>query len=406
MLLQAKPYTVLCPSHQDTHYSEVDPHGHQLPGSHHHHPTRTCTGGPGGPLGNSGLVTRTSSSNKGDPNYTPGQGVRRGYGRATPDSEDVDEFAEPAALLLGFKRASCEGGSNGDTGHDADEEDDEDGNGEWEGGSHGSRGDGAGAMTRSGRHVGSKVNYAKMARGVPLPAARPVQVGGSCRKQGGGHGGSSRSAAAAWGGQGGSVSGAGGGRVSTSGTGAASGGNGPHNATERIYAQAMSMNHADADGAAGAAESLGDEALMEGVIGPDGSLWLGGTTGQPGRAGRCAVCVIQRKGKCGTESAPKKCLRRTLMTKKLPQQQQQGQQAAQGQTPPPAPQSQQHQRPQDEQGQTPPVQQQEQQQAQLQEEEQQVAEPQQSQSDPQQQQQQQLGADGTPGEPAAKKQRL
>jgi hypothetical protein len=39
---------------------------------------------------------------------------------------------------------------------------------------------------------------------------------------------------------------------------------------------------------------------------------LGGTTGQPGRAGRCAVCVIQRKGKCGTESAPKKCLRRQL----------------------------------------------------------------------------------------------
>lgn len=39
---------------------------------------------------------------------------------------------------------------------------------------------------------------------------------------------------------------------------------------------------------------------------------LGGTTGQPGRAGRCAVCVVQRKGKCGTESAPKKCLRRQL----------------------------------------------------------------------------------------------
>lgn len=40
---------------------------------------------------------------------------------------------------------------------------------------------------------------------------------------------------------------------------------------------------------------------------------LGGTTGQPGRAGRCAVCVIQRKGKCGTESAPKKCLRRQFL---------------------------------------------------------------------------------------------
>lgn len=26
--------------------------------------------------------------------------------------------------------------------------------------------------------------------------------------------------------------------------------------------------------------------------------------------GRCTVCVIQRKGKCGTDSAPKKCLKR------------------------------------------------------------------------------------------------
>ncbi|KAI8466128.1 MAG: hypothetical protein J3K34DRAFT_485474 [Monoraphidium minutum] len=37
---------------------------------------------------------------------------------------------------------------------------------------------------------------------------------------------------------------------------------------------------------------------------------LGGTTGHIGRPGRCAVCVIQRKGKCGTDSAPKKCMRR------------------------------------------------------------------------------------------------
>jgi hypothetical protein len=28
------------------------------------------------------------------------------------------------------------------------------------------------------------------------------------------------------------------------------------------------------------------------------------------RAGRCSVCVVQRKGKCGTESAPWKCLKR------------------------------------------------------------------------------------------------
>ncbi|GFR52558.1 hypothetical protein Agub_g15146 [Astrephomene gubernaculifera] len=40
---------------------------------------------------------------------------------------------------------------------------------------------------------------------------------------------------------------------------------------------------------------------------------LGGTTGRAGHTGRCAVCVIQRKGKCGTESAPKKCLRRQLV---------------------------------------------------------------------------------------------
>ncbi|GLI61227.1 hypothetical protein VaNZ11_003522, partial [Volvox africanus] len=40
---------------------------------------------------------------------------------------------------------------------------------------------------------------------------------------------------------------------------------------------------------------------------------LGGTTGRVGHTGRCAVCVIQRKGKCGTESAPKKCLRRQLV---------------------------------------------------------------------------------------------
>ncbi|KAF8060099.1 trx [Scenedesmus sp. PABB004] len=45
---------------------------------------------------------------------------------------------------------------------------------------------------------------------------------------------------------------------------------------------------------------------------PPVGRFLGGTTGQPGRAGRCAVCVVQRKGKCGTDSAPKKCLRRQI----------------------------------------------------------------------------------------------
>lgn len=43
-------------------------------------------------------------------------------------------------------------------------------------------------------------------------------------------------------------------------------------------------------------------------------LWLGGTTGQAGRPGRCCVCVVQRKGKCGTESAPKKCYKRRLVS--------------------------------------------------------------------------------------------
>ena len=30
-------------------------------------------------------------------------------------------------------------------------------------------------------------------------------------------------------------------------------------------------------------------------------------------AGRCAVCVVQRKGVCGTQTAPKKCLRRLAL---------------------------------------------------------------------------------------------
>ena len=34
-----------------------------------------------------------------------------------------------------------------------------------------------------------------------------------------------------------------------------------------------------------------------------------------GRSGRCQICVVQRKGRCGTESAPKRCLRRLHMAK-------------------------------------------------------------------------------------------
>ncbi|WIA40741.1 hypothetical protein OEZ86_004425 [Tetradesmus obliquus] len=55
------------------------------------------------------------------------------------------------------------------------------------------------------------------------------------------------------------------------------------------------------------------------TIAEDGSVVLGGTTGQPGRAGRCAVCVVQRKGKCGTESAPRRCLRRQLQQQRKQQ---------------------------------------------------------------------------------------
>jgi hypothetical protein len=48
--------------------------------------------------------------------------------------------------------------------------------------------------------------------------------------------------------------------------------------------------------------------------GPRGGLffidrYLGGTTGHSSREGRCAVCLVQRKGRCGTKSAPQTCLR-------------------------------------------------------------------------------------------------
>jgi hypothetical protein len=32
-------------------------------------------------------------------------------------------------------------------------------------------------------------------------------------------------------------------------------------------------------------------------------------------AGRCSVCVVQRKGRCGTDSAPKRCLRRQAIAR-------------------------------------------------------------------------------------------
>ncbi|GBF88800.1 hypothetical protein Rsub_01701 [Raphidocelis subcapitata] len=54
--------------------------------------------------------------------------------------------------------------------------------------------------------------------------------------------------------------------------------------------------------------------LTEGFAPPAilGSAASGGGSGGGGggRPGRCAVCVVQRKGKCGTDSAPKKCMRR------------------------------------------------------------------------------------------------
>lgn len=45
----------------------------------------------------------------------------------------------------------------------------------------------------------------------------------------------------------------------------------------------------------------------------DEAALFGGTAGHGGRVGRCAVCVVQRKGKCGTDSAPRKCLRRQML---------------------------------------------------------------------------------------------
>ncbi|KAL6752066.1 hypothetical protein V8C86DRAFT_2764480, partial [Haematococcus lacustris] len=42
-----------------------------------------------------------------------------------------------------------------------------------------------------------------------------------------------------------------------------------------------------------------------------------GARASSSRAGRCAVCVVQRKGKCGTESAPRKCLRRQMLLQGL-----------------------------------------------------------------------------------------
>ena len=44
--------------------------------------------------------------------------------------------------------------------------------------------------------------------------------------------------------------------------------------------------------------------------GAGGTAQFGGTAGHGGRPGRCAVCVVQRKGRCGTDSAPRRCLRR------------------------------------------------------------------------------------------------
>jgi hypothetical protein len=59
----------------------------------------------------------------------------------------------------------------------------------------------------------------------------------------------------------------------------------------------------------GGSGGLPDACALGEAFGAAGAV-LGGTTGQQGRPGRCAVCVVQRKGKCGTDSAPKKCMRR------------------------------------------------------------------------------------------------
>jgi hypothetical protein len=63
-------------------------------------------------------------------------------------------------------------------------------------------------------------------------------------------------------------------------------------------------------------ESSASASQQSGATGPDGrgglyfiDRYLGGTTGHASRSGRCAVCLVQRKGRCGTKSAPLTCLR-------------------------------------------------------------------------------------------------
>ncbi len=109
--------------------------------------------------------------------------------------------------------------------------------------------------------------------------------------------------------------------------GAAGTGANGSSATQRMLNQALNRNFGAAPApaaplAAGSMRASDAATASEHGVVADGimhvrgleEMWLGGTTGQPGRSGRCAVCVIQRKGKCGTESAPKKCLRRQMLS--------------------------------------------------------------------------------------------
>ncbi|KAK9808673.1 hypothetical protein WJX72_001750 [[Myrmecia] bisecta] len=70
-------------------------------------------------------------------------------------------------------------------------------------------------------------------------------------------------------------------------------------------------------------EAINSGQLVKSALDPDMAVvdsllqsLLGGTVGKSShRPGRCAVCVVQRKGKCGTESAPRKCLRKQALIK-------------------------------------------------------------------------------------------
>jgi hypothetical protein len=74
-------------------------------------------------------------------------------------------------------------------------------------------------------------------------------------------------------------------------------------------AQLGALLRAAGGGSADLEELLESAAARTAAATMPGAL-LGGSSGHANRPGRCAVCIVQRKGKCGTESAPKKCMRR------------------------------------------------------------------------------------------------